>query len=62
MKGQSKRQVSFLFDAQYAEELEAAGLSDGPIEFGPFCRELVKWAFSHYKRGRLFTPAQTGEG
>jgi hypothetical protein len=35
-----------------AARIKAAAMKEGIREMGPFCRELIEWAFEHYEDAR----------
>ena len=45
-----KKQVCFRIDETTVEEMQRAAAEEGLRGLGPFCRELMKWAFAHYKQ------------
>jgi hypothetical protein len=50
INGGKKKQVCFRIDETIVREMQEAAEREGFVELGPYCRELVKWAFAHYKQ------------
>jgi hypothetical protein len=44
-----QRQICFRVPVEKAARVKAAAMREGIREMGPFCRELVEWAFEHYE-------------
>jgi len=52
----AKRQVSFRLDEEVAKAMEAAAATNEVSgELGPFCRKLVEWAFTHYRKAQSWS-------
>jgi predicted DNA-binding protein len=65
-----QRQICFRVPVEKAERIKAAAMKEGIREMGPFCRELIEWAFEHYedatslyllKRARVDVPRLDAE-